>query len=100
MTKEKEKKKPFAVQQKNSATICIHTPLHQTLLTARLLAFSLLKTCEGPNVHLSCLYVGSTQHTVTYKIPRKTTKRANTRSSFSEMGTPQNRASFGGFRWR
>ena len=31
---------------------------HQTLLTARWLSFSLLlKTCEGPNVHLSRLYV-------------------------------------------
>ena len=48
---------------------------YQTLLlTARLPSFSLLlETCEGPNVHLSCLYC-SKQHTVAYKMPRKAKK--------------------------
>ena len=96
----KREERLFCRPTKNSAIIHT-TPLHQTLPTARLLSFSLLKACEGPNVHLSCLYFCSTQHTAHGHVQNapQNNKKANACSSFSGIGTPQNRASFGGFRW-
>ena len=83
MTKKERRKNILQANKK----LCHHTyyVLHQTLPTARFRSFTLLRTCEGPNVHLSCLCVCSKQHVVRYKMPRKTTKKQTPDLVFPEL---------------